>query len=87
MHCSAVPVSLPLSEEQLEQTTALFSLHVKASLLLLAQLQVSPQLKCFPNESVVPGVTRHNLWPKGAEMLSRAHYYDTGIASQPVDKG
>lgn len=79
-----MPVCLQLSEEQ---TTALFRLHAKASLLLLALLQVSPQITHFPNESLVPGVTRHHIQQEGTEMLSRACYSDMGIAFQPVDKG
>lgn len=79
-----MPVSLQLSEEQ---TTALFRLHAKASLLLLALLQVSPQITHFPNESLVPGVTRHHLQQEGTETLSRACYSDMGITFQQVDKG
>lgn len=82
-----MPVSLQLSEEQLEQTTALFMLNAKAFLVFLAQLQVSPQITHFPNESLVPRLTRHHLQQEGAEMLSRACYSDTGVASKPVDKG
>lgn len=82
----AVPVSLQLPEEQLEQTMALFRRDAQASLLLLARLRVSPQLTRFPNESLVLGVTRDHLQQQGAEMLSRARYSDTDISSQPVDK-
>lgn len=81
-----MPVSLQLSEEQLERTTSLFRLNAKAFPLLLAHLQESPQLTRFLNESLVPGVTRHHFQQEGEEMLSRTCYSDTGIASQPVDK-